>query len=180
MNDEKTNENSERIFLCPEIVRFKDKLSEAMAGESSRAFAARCGLSDTVIRNYLAGKTYPSLDRLAMIAKASGKTIQWFILDSDELNSNKKTQSHEIGNIYAPSSQELQGKLLSILNLLSNDELSYAVELFRRKGFEALMPKVIACHNDEHREGVLGCGISGCSTSTASPSDDPLTQKKVG
>lgn len=180
MNDEKIVENPERIFLCAEIVRFKDKLSEAMGGESSRAFAARCGLSDTVIRNYLAGKTYPSLDRLAMIAHASGKTIQWFILDDHESSSNKKTQSNEGGNIYSPTSKELQEKLLSILNLLSNDELSYAVELFRRKGFEALMPKVIACHNDEHREGVSNCGISGCGSATVSPSGEPLTQKKAG
>ncbi|HCS3364943.1 TPA: helix-turn-helix transcriptional regulator, partial [Shigella flexneri] len=62
--------------MPPEIMRFKERLEEAMNGESSRAFAAKCGLSDGVIRNYLSGKTYPSLDRLAQIAYATGRPIE--------------------------------------------------------------------------------------------------------
>lgn len=34
-------------------------------------------MSERVIRDYLAGRTYPSLDRLADIAKASGRSIEW-------------------------------------------------------------------------------------------------------
>lgn len=144
------NKNSERTFPCSGIIHFKDRLVEAMAGESSRGFAAKCGLSDTVIRNYLSGKTYPSLDRLEMIAKASGKPAIWFIsgVSSEDLSSiteNKSTHH---------SAEELHDKLLSILNLMSNNEIERAISVFKHKGLVGLMPLVIedAVSTEGHRE----------------------------
>lgn len=142
MIDEKESKNAERIFMPDEIMRFKERLEEAMNGESSRAFAAKCGLSDGVIRNYLSGKTYPSLDRLAQIAYATGRPIEWFI-QSQGASMTEHKCAHEDNNAQ-PDRSTLKTKLIAIVELLEDKELHSAIELFRKKGFEALMPEIFS------------------------------------
>ncbi|MEJ9426881.1 helix-turn-helix transcriptional regulator [Escherichia coli] len=142
MTGEKESKNAERIFMPSEIMRFKERLEEAMNGESSRAFAAKCGLSDGVIRNYLSGKTYPSLDRLAQIAYATGRPIEWFIQSqSMPMVEYKNTQENKNSQ---PDRSTLKTKLIAIVELLEDKELHSAIELFRKKGFEALMPEIFS------------------------------------
>jgi len=43
---------------------FKDRLKGAMGKESARAFALRAGISPTAVRQYLSGKSLPTLDNL--------------------------------------------------------------------------------------------------------------------
>ncbi|BAV74151.1 putative c repressor [Pseudomonas chlororaphis subsp. aurantiaca] len=50
---------------------FKDRLKAAVKGESLRGFSRSCGLSEATLRSYLSGDTYPTLDRLEMIAGAA-------------------------------------------------------------------------------------------------------------
>lgn len=59
------------------IGRFGIRLKEAMKGTAARAFARECGLSEGAIRSYLSGETFPTLDRLAQIAAASGVDPLW-------------------------------------------------------------------------------------------------------
>lgn len=61
-----------------------------MNGQKNVAFAKKCNMSERVIRDYLAGRTYPSLDRLADIAKASGRSIEWLAtgFDIERLSNN--------------------------------------------------------------------------------------------
>jgi phage repressor protein C with HTH and peptisase S24 domain len=49
---------------------FKDRLKALVAGKSLRGFSRDCGLSEATLRSYLAGETYPTLDRLELIAQA--------------------------------------------------------------------------------------------------------------
>ena len=49
---------------------FKERLRGIIAGGSLRAFSRECGLSEATLRSYLSGDTYPTLDRLEMIARA--------------------------------------------------------------------------------------------------------------
>lgn len=49
---------------------FKDRLKALVAGKSLRGFSRECGLSEATLRSYLAGETYPTLDRLELIAQA--------------------------------------------------------------------------------------------------------------
>lgn len=174
--DEFFDKNAQRIFVEGEIMRFKDKLKEAMGNDSSRVFAAKCGLSDGVIRNYLSGKTYPSLDRLALIASASGRSIEWFIVaDDSQHNEHKNTQQDTQSN--PAVHEELKHKLLAIIELLHDNEIAYAIELFRRKGFEALMPEVI---NNSTPSRVSQRSTSAQRTSSAFSKSNPLTHKKTG
>ena len=49
------------------VQNFKQRLAEVMQDNSIASFAKKCDMSETVIRDYLSGKTYPSLNRLALI-----------------------------------------------------------------------------------------------------------------
>ncbi|MEM8158342.1 helix-turn-helix transcriptional regulator [Morganella morganii] len=66
-----------RIISHEQIIRFGERLKEAMNGMSNNAFAKQCGWSEKVIRNYLNGESYPSLDRLVTIANVSGRSVGW-------------------------------------------------------------------------------------------------------
>lgn len=48
-----------------------------MKNDSVSIFAKKCNMSETVIRDYLSGKTYPSLNRLASIAEKCNVSYCW-------------------------------------------------------------------------------------------------------
>ncbi|URR14770.1 helix-turn-helix domain-containing protein [Citrobacter portucalensis] len=178
MIDEKHTENAERIFICDGIMRFKDRLEEAMGNDSSRVFAAKCGLSDGVIRNYLSGKTYPSLDRLAQIASASGRSVEWFIRDETVGESeHKNTQTDKSGSY---DRDRLKTKLIAIVELLEDRELASAIELFRKRGFEALMPEIFNNPDVLSKKCVAERDSVGYSSSAASSEKEPLGKKHIG
>lgn len=85
MEIKKTNETEEkagdntRIFISSGIVDFKERLQMAMNGLSGNAFAKQVGMSEAVIRDYLAGRTYPSLNRAAIIADKCNVPLEWLI-----------------------------------------------------------------------------------------------------
>ncbi|EKF9413633.1 helix-turn-helix transcriptional regulator [Vibrio cholerae] len=78
--NEKSDEslkNAEDIFLDSPIMRFSDRLKEAMNGSSTRAFAKKCSLSESVVRGYLSGTTFPTLNKLPQLAAAAGCSVEW-------------------------------------------------------------------------------------------------------
>lgn len=64
-----------KINKC--VQNFRHRLAELMQDNSIAIFAKKCDMSETVIRDYLSGKTYPSLNRLATIAEKCGTTYTW-------------------------------------------------------------------------------------------------------
>lgn len=60
----------ERSVPISGIECFKDRLKAILQGGSLRGFSRECGLSEATLRSYLSGETYPTLDRLEMIARA--------------------------------------------------------------------------------------------------------------
>ncbi|AAN55680.1 helix-turn-helix transcriptional regulator [Shewanella oneidensis MR-1] len=75
--------NADHIFEIKGIMRFPDRLKESIGDISIRSFAKKCGLSEGVMRNYLAGKTYPSLDKLALMAEVSNKPLDWLVAGTE-------------------------------------------------------------------------------------------------
>ncbi len=63
-----------------ELGRFPERLKETIGEDSLRKFAGKCGLSEGVLRSYLRGNTYPTLDRLDAIAAAGGIRAAWLAL----------------------------------------------------------------------------------------------------
>lgn len=56
---------------------FSERLNIAIGKESSRSFARRTGLSETVMRKYLSGESTPNVERLVSIASAAGVSVGW-------------------------------------------------------------------------------------------------------
>ncbi|EDW0933133.1 helix-turn-helix transcriptional regulator [Salmonella enterica subsp. enterica serovar Gaminara] len=89
-----TEENRKQIFHNGGIIRFGERLKNAIGDMSYRAFAERCDMSEKVIRNYVAGKTYPSLDRISVLADALGVDVEWLAFGEEKsTEGNKNTES---------------------------------------------------------------------------------------
>lgn len=73
-----------RLLEDTGVIEFKNRLSLAQEGMSGNAFAKKVGMSEAVIRDYLSGKTYPSLNRLAQIAKSCNVPIEWLATGKGE------------------------------------------------------------------------------------------------
>lgn len=65
------------------LKKFSSRLKEAMSGDSLRLFEEKSGVSNSTLSSYLNNKSYPTLDRLFAISKASGFPVEW--LASGEL-----------------------------------------------------------------------------------------------
>jgi len=65
------------IIPTEQIIPFKERLKEAIGSDSVRTFAKKCSLSPATLLNYLNGDSYPTLDRLAVIAEAAEAEINW-------------------------------------------------------------------------------------------------------
>ncbi|MCO6525007.1 MAG: helix-turn-helix domain-containing protein [Candidatus Schmidhempelia sp.] len=65
------------------VLEFKNRLQEIMQELTVSAFAKKCGMSETVIRDYLSGKTFPSLNRLASIAEKCNVSFCWLATGYD-------------------------------------------------------------------------------------------------
>jgi transcriptional regulator with XRE-family HTH domain len=71
---------------CPsyeyELGRFPERLRKAIGARSVRSFASECGMSDTVLRQYLSGKSEPSRIALIAIAREASVRIEWLVSGS--------------------------------------------------------------------------------------------------
>ncbi len=92
------------------VIEFKNRLSLAQEGMSGNAFAKKVGMSEAVIRDYLSGKTYPSLNRLAQIAKNCDISIEWLATGRGECRLLSNTLTTQI--VHIPAYQESKSSLL--------------------------------------------------------------------
>lgn len=66
-----------RPFHEKGIGRFPERLATVIGDDSLRSFARASGLSEGVVRNYLRGETFPTLDRLDQLAVAGKVSAAW-------------------------------------------------------------------------------------------------------
>ena len=123
-----------QIFTGAEKIAFGERLKQAIGNESVLSFAKKCGLSDTLIGKYIKGISYPGIDKLPQIAKASGKSISWFFEDD--------TQTPSLAE-QSPNPEELQEWWGIISKSMTLNELSAAVESFKRGGKDALFAQLM-------------------------------------
>lgn len=71
--------DKKRIIPSERIIRFKERLSDVIGNESVLSFAKKSGMSEGVMRSYIRGDTFPSLDRLEAIANAANVDISWLV-----------------------------------------------------------------------------------------------------
>ncbi|MCO6537633.1 MAG: LexA family transcriptional regulator [Gilliamella sp.] len=95
-----TEKEKTRTLTNTGVINFKNRLSLVLEGLSGNAFAKKVGMSEAVIRDYLSGKTYPSLNRLAIIAQKCNVPIEWLVTGKGKcrLLSDSDTQD----SVYIP------------------------------------------------------------------------------
>lgn len=163
---------TQQTFRSGPIEHFSERLREAINGESNTSFAKKCGLSETVIRNYLSGKTYPGIDKLPAIAAASGRTVEWLINGVDKSDTPPLIEGSNL------SEEELREWWEIILRSLTMQELACIVESFKNGGKTAIFTE--ASREAKNLESVLKCDSIGCNAAAASTHDESLDRKKVG
>lgn len=109
-NIDEQAKDRERFFVGTGINRFGERLKEAMDKRgitSNVKMGVLCDMSDTVIRNYLIGKTYPTLERLAVLAYVLQCTPEWLLTGRGEI-SNIKQNNEQIIEASSSASDELE------------------------------------------------------------------------
>lgn len=102
--------NRERFIVMPGINRFAERLKIAMNGLTNVALASRCKISESAIRSYLLGKSYPGIDKIQAISEACGAPLIWLITgEGVAINSDKIA---EFGD----------DQLASVLSVMSNEQ----------------------------------------------------------
>lgn len=89
-----------RTLIETGVIDFKNRLTLVLEGLSGNAFAKKVGMSEAVIRDYLSGKTYPSLNRLAIIAQKCDIPIEWLATGKGECRLIPETERK--GFVYIP------------------------------------------------------------------------------
>lgn len=77
---------------------FKDRLKKAIGKEPRRAFAFRAGISPSAVRQYLSGKSVPTLDKLISVTKAANVNLLWLATGEGPKHSDRcevKEYAHE-------------------------------------------------------------------------------------
>lgn len=139
-SDESDVQRAEHPIPAHGIGCFKDRLKALVTGKSLRGFSRECGLSEATLRSYLAGETYPTLDRLELIAKAGnvsplelafGATAKYAPVDDD---------AYAYVPLYDARCSAGSGAWNERCNVLVN--LSFTRYSLRKKG---LTPSDLAC-----------------------------------
>lgn len=79
MSDTSELNDKQRPSLPAELGRFPDRLKQAIGEQSIRAFATECDISDTVLRQYLSGKSEPTRLILLRIAQLAHVSLDWLV-----------------------------------------------------------------------------------------------------
>lgn len=74
-NETMTPRTGKDDVLAPLSLRIK----EVIGNESIRRFAAKCDISDSVLRRYIAGKSEPGVVTIVKIAKVGGVSVEWLV-----------------------------------------------------------------------------------------------------
>ncbi len=128
-----TEENSKQIFRHEGIIRFGDRLKNAIGDMSYRAFAARCDMSEKVIRNYVAGKTYPSLDRITALADALGVGVEWLAFGEEKYKEgNKNTERVD-------HAEKTAHDWLRVFERLSDEDKTKVTDFIAMNGIRCLL-----------------------------------------
>lgn len=137
---EKTNVTQERIIQNDGIIRFKERLEKAMGRMTNVELARLCGISETAVRTYLKGKSLPTIDKAAAIAKACNVDLTWLITGIEPV-----TPPSEIVKNNELEINKSMNEVQSMLNDLSKGEIEIIKNFLIREGINGLL-RVLACN----------------------------------
>ncbi|NJD00363.1 helix-turn-helix domain-containing protein [Candidatus Erwinia dacicola] len=128
----------EQFFVRYGINRFSDRLKEAMktAGiPSNNQLAKDTELSEATIRKYLKGATFPTLDRLALLAGACGCSLAWLASGDSGTESNAKNKDEKLKYNNDTRVSEVE----NILSYLTHEQRVKFLRVIYTKGIAAIL-----------------------------------------
>lgn len=130
---EKTLSEQEKksILVHTGVINFKNRLTLVLEGLSGNAFAKKIGMSEAVIRDYLSGKTYPSLNRLAIIAQKCDVPVEWLATGKGECRLIPEAEIR--GAIHIPFHQ-LNATVQQVATI---ESIPFDISLIKHHGFNA-------------------------------------------
>ncbi|QPR26746.1 helix-turn-helix transcriptional regulator [Edwardsiella hoshinae] len=131
-----------RIIEDDGIIHFGSRLQTLIGEQSYRAFADKCGMSEKVIRNYVKGVTYPSLDRLSSIAKACDVSMEWLAFGSlrEDKNAEGMTMTQEKSvQIQVQQSPDI---LLFMLNSITQEDRAQLITSLCNIGIKGVLQRL--------------------------------------
>lgn len=100
----------ERFIAMPGINRFAERLKIAMGDLTNVALAGKCEMSESAVRSYLKGRSYPGIDKIQAIAEACNAPLVWLITGEG------------IGNNSESIAQLSEDQLASVLSVMTKDQ----------------------------------------------------------
>jgi len=80
--------------------KFSERLKQAIAGRSVLGFSKDCGISDSLIRKYLAG-SLPGTDNLVAMARAANVSIGWLAAGEEPMHPQASSAVDTANGVYA-------------------------------------------------------------------------------
>ena len=139
--EEKSDEiekNRKRIFIESGIIQFPERLKLAMeraGGLSNIQLAKRADMSESVVRKYLKGDTYPTLDRVALLADACKCSVEWLVTGEND-SSHEKTI---LAQKDAPKGLDSAGELIAVISRMSEDDRERLLSIIYTNGVASLL-----------------------------------------
>ncbi|MGL3099496.1 helix-turn-helix domain-containing protein [Enterobacter asburiae] len=130
--------NHERFLLRSGINRFSERLKEAMDAAniaSNVQLARQTELSESTIRKYLKGETYPTLDRLALLAEACSCSASWLATGEGEA----KQQDNVIAETLVYKCERVGAEVDKILSYLSTEQQDKFLKVIYTRGIGAIL-----------------------------------------
>lgn len=130
--------NHERFLLRSGINRFSERLKEAMeaANIASNVQLARLTeLSESTIRKYLKGETYPTLDRLALLAEACSCSASWLATGEGET----RQQINDVTEALVYKCEAVGPEVDKILSYLSPEQQNKFLKVIYTRGIGAIL-----------------------------------------
>ena len=110
-SDEKKMSDNERPSLETELGHLAERIKTVVGTESMRSFARKCSISDTVLRQYVAGKSDPTRGRLVEIARTAGVNLEWLATGEGPMRPGESVTTSIGGKIDVELLIEIAGKL---------------------------------------------------------------------
>lgn len=160
------NKNIENTFPDELKVRFAERLVEAMGKDNNLSFSKKCGISDSLLGRYIRGETFPTISKLQLISKASGRSMGWLLGEGDESGEHKSTSSLD--------KEELLKWWGLIFESLDDTEKQSIISTYQRFGVNALFADILATGVADGKEILR----RGHSVESSNPTPEVSTRNK--
>ncbi len=97
---------------------FAERLSQSIRSISVRSFSRKCGVSETALRAYIAGKSDPSRRALVAMARTAGVSVDWLATGNGIMHPGNCKPESDVAQENQRLQEEQQGKFKKGLQLV--------------------------------------------------------------